>query len=82
LKSSKPDPVQPAIEINTAVGSELSALISRAMAQNPDERFASATEFREALRCIGRADSENSESDFCLTCTRDVALRAHRELSY
>ncbi len=82
LKSSKPDPLQAPIEINAFVGRELSALISRAMAQNPEDRFASAAEFREALGCVGRADSENSESDFSLTYTRDAALGTRGELSY
>jgi serine/threonine protein kinase len=56
LVSAKPNPLKPANEINSAVGSELSAILDRAMAQNPDERFGSATEFREALRRLGRVD--------------------------
>jgi serine/threonine protein kinase len=54
LVSAKPNPLRPANEINIAVGPELAAILTRAMAQNPDERFSSATEFREALRRIGR----------------------------
>lgn len=56
LISSQPNPLRPAHEINSAVGSELSEILSRAMAQNPNERFASAFEFREALRRVGRVD--------------------------
>jgi serine/threonine protein kinase len=56
LVSARPNPLKPANEINGAVGADLTAIISRAMAQNPDERYRSATEFREALRCIGRVE--------------------------
>ena len=56
LVSAKPSPLRPANEVNFAVGSELAAILERAMAQNPDERYGSATEFREALRRVGRVD--------------------------
>ena len=51
-----PDPLKPAHELNNAVGPELSEILKRAMAQNPNERYASAFDFREALRCVGRID--------------------------
>jgi len=57
LISAKPNPLKPANEINSAVGPELAAILSKAMAQNPHERYASALEFREALRRVGRVDS-------------------------
>lgn len=56
LKSSKPNPLKSADEINAAVGPELTAILNRAMAQNPNDRFVSAAEFREALRRVGRID--------------------------
>jgi serine/threonine protein kinase len=56
LVSAKPSPLKPADEVNFAVGSELAAILDRAMAQNPDERYSSAGEFREALRRLGRVD--------------------------
>ena len=56
LVSARPNPLKPANEINSAVGAELTAILSKAMAQNPDERYRSATEFREALRRIGRVE--------------------------
>ena len=49
-----PDPLRPAHEINSAVGIELSAVLNRAMAQNPNQRYACAVEFRDALRRVGR----------------------------
>lgn len=57
LISSRPNPLKPAHEINSAVGLELSAILSQAMQQNPNERFTSAFEFREALRALGRVES-------------------------
>jgi len=56
LVSARPSPLRPANEVNFAVGAALSTILDRAMAQNPDERFGSATEFREALRRVGRVD--------------------------
>lgn len=67
LVGARPNPLKPADEINCAVGPELSAILNRAMAQNPSERFASAAEFREALHRLGRVDvptlrDENGDS--------------------
>jgi serine/threonine protein kinase len=66
LVSARPNPLKPANELNNAVGAELTAILNRAMAQNPDERYGSATEFREALACLGRVESSS-----------DVELVAH-----
>jgi len=55
LVSAGPNPLKPANEVNQAVGADLAAILTRAMAQNPAERYASAADFREALRQIGRA---------------------------
>jgi serine/threonine protein kinase len=55
LVSARPNPLTPANEVNGAVGADLAAILTRAMAQNPAERYASAAEFRQALRQIGRA---------------------------
>jgi eukaryotic-like serine/threonine-protein kinase len=56
LVNSKPNPLKPANEVNNAVGPELTAILNRAMAQNPDDRYATAADFREALRRVGRID--------------------------
>ncbi len=61
LVSARPNPLKPANEINPAVGLELAEILTRAMAQNPDERYGSATEFREALRQIGRVGASEVE---------------------
>ena len=61
LVSARPNPLKPANEINSAVGVELAEILTRAMAQNPDERYSSAAEFREALRQIGRVDPSEVE---------------------
>ena len=63
LVSSRPSPLKPANEVNRAISPELAAVITRAMAQNPTERYVSALEFREALRCVGRTD-DVSEIEF------------------
>lgn len=56
--TAKPSPLKPANEVTSAVGYELAAILDRAMAQNPNERYHSATEFREALRRVGRVEDE------------------------
>ena len=52
--NSEPDPLKPANHVHGAVGPEIAAILSKAMAQKSEDRFATAREFREALRRIGR----------------------------
>lgn len=52
--NSEPDPLQPANTIYAAVGAQVAAILGKAMALRPEERFANATDFREALRRVGR----------------------------
>jgi len=52
--NSEPDPLQPANKIYAAVGPQVAAILAKAMALRPEERYANASDFREALRCIGR----------------------------
>lgn len=52
--SSMPDPLRPANEVHAAVGPELAAILCRAMAQNPADRYPDASAFREALSLVGR----------------------------
>ena len=49
-----PDPLQPANRIHEAVGPQIAAILNKAMAQKPGERYESANDFREALRRMGR----------------------------
>ncbi|HSS20550.1 MAG TPA: serine/threonine-protein kinase [Pyrinomonadaceae bacterium] len=49
------DPLKLANELHAAVGPQIAAILSKALALKPEERYESATDFREALRCIGRA---------------------------
>jgi serine/threonine protein kinase len=62
LVNSQSDPLRPADEIYRAVGPEIAAILSRAMALNPEDRYASANDFREALRKVGRKETVARES--------------------
>src|SRR6266446_508024 len=55
-------PLQQADEVYRAVGPEIGAILSRAMALNPEDRYASANDFREALRKVGRQETVARES--------------------
>src|SRR5580765_7955484 len=72
LISSQPNPLQPAHEVNKSVSPQLSAILSRAMEQNPHERYRSAMDFREALRQLGRSEA-NQRLEFV---AQPVAMRA------
>ncbi len=48
------DPLKPANLVHPGVGAEIATILTKAMAQNPEHRYRSAAEFREALRRIGR----------------------------
>ena len=52
--NSGPDPLLPANKIHEAVGPQIAAILAKAMSQKPEDRYADANEFREALRCMGR----------------------------
>lgn len=56
LIDSEPDPLRPANRVHEAVGPEIAAILNKAMAQKPENRYASADEFREAFRRMGRAN--------------------------
>jgi len=58
------DPLRPADEVNAAVGYEIAPILAKAMAQKAEDRFISASEFREALRRVGRrADATDAPSE-------------------
>jgi serine/threonine protein kinase/uncharacterized protein (UPF0333 family) len=49
-----PDPLLAADKIHAAVGPQIAAILNKAMAQKPEDRYENAEEFREALRRMGR----------------------------
>lgn len=55
------DPLVSADSLLPAVGPELAAVLTRALAYRAEDRFATAGEFREALRRIGRTAVERVE---------------------
>jgi serine/threonine protein kinase len=57
LANSESDPLRPAHEIHRAVGSEIAAILSRAMALSPEDRYPTASEFRGALSRVGRRET-------------------------
>jgi serine/threonine protein kinase len=61
LAKSMPDPLRPANEIHPAVGCEISEILFRAMAISPEDRHKSASDFREALRLVGRKENRQAE---------------------
>ena len=58
LLSGEPDPLKLANKIHPIVGAEISTILYKAMALKSEERFSNASEFREALRRIGREPHE------------------------
>jgi hypothetical protein len=55
IVDSGPDPLLPANKIHEAVGPQIAAILNKAMAQKPEDRYADANEFREALRRMEQA---------------------------
>jgi serine/threonine protein kinase len=52
--NSGQDPLLSADKIHAAVGPQMAAILHKAMAQKPEDRYSDAKEFREALRRLGR----------------------------
>ncbi|HKO97657.1 MAG TPA: serine/threonine-protein kinase [Pyrinomonadaceae bacterium] len=78
LINAEPDPLKPADHIHPAVGPEISGILSKAMAQRSEDRFASAAEFREVLRAMGRARVVPIEEG---TPTKLKAAKPEREVA-
>ena len=77
LANSKTDPLSGVKEAQSIIGPELSAVLSKAMALNAVDRYANASEFREALRRVGRRNFEPALSQFSMkTATSTAANRA------
>jgi len=60
--SGQADPLRPANELNPQIPAAVAAALSHALAQNPDERSATAKQMRRALRQSGGANAQ-SDSD-------------------
>jgi serine/threonine protein kinase len=76
LAKSKNDPLRPAHEIHPAVGPEIAAILCRAMALSAEDRYRTASEFREALRQIGRETREAKNSVGASTARASSGLTA------
>ena len=75
LGESKPDPLTPAHEVYRAVGPEISAILGRAMAIRAEDRYPTASDFRGALRRVGRSEPPTAKSAGNL-CVTESALGA------
>jgi serine/threonine protein kinase len=53
LVNGQPEPLQPANELNRAVGPEVANVLARAMSQNRDQRYQTAAAMRAALNGTG-----------------------------
>jgi serine/threonine protein kinase len=58
LLNGEPDPLKLANKIHPLVGAEISTILFKAMALKSEERFSTASEFREALRRMVREPHE------------------------
>jgi eukaryotic-like serine/threonine-protein kinase len=76
----RPDPLRLASEIHPQVGHELSAVLHKAMSPNPKDRYATAQEFREALRRVGRT-GRISTSNVAFTVSPKVALDSKNDIT-
>jgi serine/threonine protein kinase len=59
--NSTSDPLRPANEVHRAVGSEIAAILNRAMALSPEDRYPTASEFRGALSRVGRREMPSAQ---------------------
>lgn len=53
IVNGQPDPLKPAHEVNSSVPAEVAVVLQKAMAQNRDQRYATAAEMRSALDAVG-----------------------------
>jgi serine/threonine protein kinase len=67
IANSEPDPLRRVDELNPAIELEISAILNKAMALNPKDRFRCASEFREVLKLVGRLDLDPRDSAGGLT---------------
>jgi len=53
IVNGQPDPLKPAHEVNSSLPTGIAAVLQKAMAQNREQRYASAAEMRAALKGVG-----------------------------
>jgi serine/threonine protein kinase len=63
MVNAQPDPLMLASEVNSSVGTEVDVLLNKAMAQNRDQRYASAAEMRDALHGTGQSSTVISRGE-------------------
>lgn len=63
MVNGQPDPLKPAHEINSNVSAGFAAVLQKAMAQNRDQRYASAAEMRIALQGVGGETTVSSRGE-------------------
>lgn len=63
IVNGQPDPLKPAHEVNSSVPAGLAAVLQKAMAQNRDQRYASAAEMRRALQGVGSETTVSHPSE-------------------
>ena len=63
LVNGQPDPLSPATALNPAVAPEVSAVLQQAMAQNREQRFASASDMRKALHRTAQTSTVMSRAE-------------------
>ena len=66
----------PPSELNHEVGKQLDAVVQKAMAKRPEDRFQSATEFLKALRTAAKASSRSKSSVIDTEITRSGSYKA------
>ncbi len=81
LANSKADPLRPANEVHRAVGTEIAAILCRALALSADDRYASANDFRGALRRVGRGETVAGKAIADPSITESADVRIVKELS-
>jgi hypothetical protein len=63
LVNGQPDPLTPANEISNSIGPEVAGVLTRAMSQNRDQRYATAAAMRDALKGTGEAATLMGKSE-------------------
>lgn len=63
IVNGQPDPLKPAHEVSSSVPAGSAAVLQKAMAQNRDQRYASAAEMRRALQGVGSETTVSNRSE-------------------